>query len=317
LTDKPDEPTNLGVEARPNPVGLGNPLALLPETPPISPKPQEEISPKAQLRALGLTPKKSWGQNFLHNESVLRSIANTAAKPGEVVLEIGAGLGHLTRKLLANQTKVSAIERDRDMVAALRLSFADENNLTILEDNALTFDFVAFATSHKTIPSIVGNLPYHITSPILFRILEVIERFSRVVLMVQKEVCDRIVAAPGSDDYSALSALVSARAKPQRLMQVSREAFYPIPNVDSAVFQLTPLGGVDAAFWNGPYRDMVNASFHARRKTIWNNLRSVYPPEKVTQALQELSIDPTRRAETLRPDEFWSLAEKLQLIPGE
>jgi 16S rRNA (adenine1518-N6/adenine1519-N6)-dimethyltransferase len=273
---------------------------------------QDDTNPKVQLQELGLKAKKSWGQNFLHNESVLRSIANTAAKPQEIVLEIGAGLGHLTRKLLANHAQVFAIERDRDMAAALRQSFAEEPNLTIIEDNALTFDYAAFAADKASPPSVVGNLPYHITSPILFRLLEVIEKFSRVVCMVQKEVCDRIVAAPGSDDYSALSALVSARAKATRLMQVSRGSFYPVPNVDSAVFQLTPIPEIDASFWNGPYRDMVNASFHARRKTIWNNLRSVYPPEKVTQALQDLSIDPTRRAETLAPKDFWALAEKLK-----
>jgi 16S rRNA (adenine1518-N6/adenine1519-N6)-dimethyltransferase len=313
LTDTPNEPSVLdepSVHAKM--IDLSDPNIQQ-----TAKKLQADTSPRAQLKTLGLTAKKSWGQNFLHNDSVLRSIANTAAKPGEVVLEIGAGLGHLTRKLLANQAKVFAMERDRDMVAALRLGFHEVSDLTILEDNALTFDFVAFATSQETTPSVVGNLPYHITSPILFRLLEVIERFSRVVFMVQKEVCDRIVAAPGSDDYSALSALVSARATPQRLMQVSREAFYPSPNVDSAVFQLTPLEGVNAAFWNGPYRDMVNASFHARRKTIWNNLRSVYPPDEVTRALQALSIEPTRRAETLRPDDFWRLAERLQLTPKE
>jgi 16S rRNA (adenine1518-N6/adenine1519-N6)-dimethyltransferase len=298
---------------------------------------QDDQSPKSQLKELGLRPKKSWGQNFLHNESVLRSIANHAAKPGEVVLEIGAGLGHLTRQLLANGATVYAIERDRDMANALRQHFADVLNpeatpgaeesapttnestpqaakpgtLTIIEDNALTYDFADFAAQHPSLPSVVGNLPYHITSPILFRLLEVIEKFSRVTCMVQKEVCDRIVAAPGTDDYSALSALISARAQAKKLLNVSRGSFYPVPNVDSAVFQLTPLNDVDAAFWNGPYRAMVNASFHARRKTIWNNLRATYPPQKVEETLAALSIEPTRRAETLSPKDFWSLAEKL------
>jgi 16S rRNA (adenine1518-N6/adenine1519-N6)-dimethyltransferase len=273
---------------------------------------ENDTSPKSQLQELGLRPKKSWGQNFLHNESVLRSIASYSAKPDEIVLEIGAGLGHLTRQLLANGAKVFAIERDRDMANALRLHFAEEPNLTIIEDNALTFDFATFAEQHlPSPPSVVGNLPYHITSPILFRLLEVLEKFSRVVCMVQKEVCDRIVAAPDTDDYSALSALVSGRAHAKKLLNVSRGSFYPAPNVDSAVFMLTPKPSVDAAFWNGPYRDMVNASFHARRKTIWNNLRIAYPPTKVEEILKELSIDPTRRAETLHPKDFWSLAERL------
>jgi 16S rRNA (adenine1518-N6/adenine1519-N6)-dimethyltransferase len=267
--------------------------------------------PKQELAARGLQAKKSWGQNFLRNPAVLEGIARAATAPGAPVLEIGAGLGHLTRVMLGQGAQVTALERDRDMATALRENFAEEERFTFVEGNALTYSYADFAEGKDPRPVVVGNLPYHLTSPILFRVLEVLPAFQRAVFMVQREVCDRITAAPGSKTYSALSALVQARAQVARLMLVSRGSFFPVPKVDSAVFVLSPRPDVDGASWTTRYRAVVDACFAARRKTLWNNLRAAYGEPKSQAALQRTEIDPSRRPETLSVQEFWSLADAI------
>lgn len=271
--------------------------------------------PKRELEERGLQAKKSWGQNFLRNPAVLDGIARAATANGAPVLEIGAGLGHLTRVLLAQGGRVSAVERDRDMATALRENFADEPRFSLFEDNALTFDYAAFARTQEAPPAIVGNLPYHLTSPILFRVLESLALFRRGVFMVQREVCDRIIAPPGSKTYGALSVMVQARAKAARLMLVSRGSFFPVPNVDSAVFVVTPHPNVDEVSWQGGFRELVHAAFAARRKTLWNNLRTAYGEERAQAALSATTIDPARRPETLSVDEFWRLSAQLHPRP--
>lgn len=320
--------------------------------------------PRKDLEAAGLRAKKSWGQNFLRSEAVLSAIAEAACSEGGRVLEIGAGLGHLTQALLAacgardgsppdqarqgesesahkaeqqdealasprndhaadasdahnsatearekTLPRVVAIERDRDMVAFLKEKFAREPAVEIREENALTFDYGAFARNEPTPPAIAGNLPYHLTSPILFRLLEVIEHFSLMVIMVQREVGERMMANPGSKTYGALSALVQARAEVKKLCNVPRGCFYPVPKVDSVVLTLRALPGVDAAAWSGPYRKTVNAAFSARRKTLKNALSSAFPD--CERALAAAGISPERRAETLSVEDFWKLSETL------
>ena len=273
-------------------------------------------SPKQQLHAHGLRPKPSWGQNFLGDDHALARIAEgVGIVPGEPVVELGAGLGHLTRHLLTAGAKVVAVERDRDLVAVLEELRLE--NLTVLAANAAELEFARAAGAGRV--AVVGNLPYHLTSPILFQVLEQRASISRAVFTLQLEVVTRLCADPGGRDYGLLSALLGLYFKVEQLFVLPAALFHPRPKVDSAVVRLTTLEAPRAPVKSDDrFRRVVKAGFAHRRKTLLNSLESDPALGKraaIAAALGRAGIDPTRRAETLSPEEFAALERELPDAP--
>jgi len=269
-------------------------------------------SPRDILKRHGIQAKHSWGQNFLSDPRVLSDLAEAALiEPDETVVEIGPGLGHLTRALLDEGGKVVAIERDRDMVKALA-EIKDER-LTVVEANAAAVAFAKVAGAPDV--TVVGNLPYHLTSSILFEILDQHTSVKRAVLTVQKEVADRLAAEPGGREYGLLSVLLDLYYVVEALQTLPARLFHPPPKVDSAVVRLTrraqPRAQVNS---DAQFRKLVKAGFAQRRKTLLNSLKSdktLATPEALVTALEAAGIDPKRRAETLSSVEFAALERAL------
>jgi len=278
-------------------------------------------SPRELLARHGLRAKKSWGQNFLADDAVLDAIARLAvAHPGERVVELGAGLGHLTAHLLARGADVVAVERDRDMARVLRAELGEA--IHVEEADAARLDLRRLARSapgHPAPPvAVVGNIPYHLTSPILFSLLDQAETVSRAVLLVQREVADRLAAHPGTKDWGLLSVLLQQRARVWVDRVVGRGCFHPPPRVDSAVVVIElgarpPASGDPARF-----RRLVKAGFAQRRKTLRNALEAAHlaPREELERALAAARVDPGRRGETLSVDEWEALDRALSSAAG-
>ena len=269
-------------------------------------------SPQALLDKYELRAKKSWGQNFLGDEAALDEIARLAAPTaGEAVLELGAGLGHLTARLLARGARVTAVERDRDMARVLRGELGDA--ITLLEADAARLDYAALAGGGRL--SVVGNLPYHLTSPILFDLLDQAEHVSRAVFLLQREVAERLAASPGEKDWGVLSVFLQREAEVSVERIVPPGAFFPPPRVHSAVIHVgfrPPAPGA-AVVSGARFRKLVKAGFAQRRKTLGNALKAaaLVPPEALAAALEAAGVDPGRRGETLTIEEWAALERAL------
>lgn len=255
--------------------------------------------------------KKRFGQNFLKDDSVVSAILQ-AADLGDQdrVLEIGPGLGALTDRMLPLVQQLKVMELDQDLIA--RLEQRTAGNLQILAGDALRLDWPALLPEPPY--KLVANLPYNISSQVVFKILDHHQLFSRLVLMFQKEVGDRLSAPPGNRDYGILSVLCQLHFDVRRLLTVPPGAFHPAPKVTSAVLVFTPLGAPrvevrDERF----FRRVVKAAFAQRRKTLRNTLSaSGFGGAHLEPLLQSLDIDPIRRGETLSLEEFSRLAIGLQ-----
>jgi 16S rRNA (adenine1518-N6/adenine1519-N6)-dimethyltransferase len=269
-------------------------------------------SPKEILRRHGLRAKKDWGQNFLAEEGVLSQIAAACSiGAGDVAVELGAGLGHLTRALVATGARVVAVERDRDLVKLLENELAIPG-VQIVAGNAAQLDFAAIAGVEH--PVVVGNLPYHLSSPILFQVIEQRARIRRAVFLLQKEVGERISALPGSRDYGILSVLLQAFARVALVFEVPAGRFHPPPKVDSVLVRMDMLEKPRADVGNSEhFRKLVKVAFAQRRKTLWNSLRAARLAEEsaLRAALERAGVDGGRRAETLSVEEFASLEQSL------
>ena len=264
----------------------------------------------------GHRPKKRLGQNFLVRPSLLRAIAERAGLTEEItVVEIGAGTGNLTRELSRRAAKVFALEFDRDLAAALREEFA-AGNVEVIEADALEFDFAALKPGSGGL-KIVGNLPYNISVPLIFRLLETPGPARELLLMVQKEVAERIIAPPGGKAYGILAVLCQTLADVKIVLRVPASAFSPKPKVESAVvrFQLLDAPRHPLPDWEF-FKRVVKAAFGQRRKIIANALSGspdlALAPDTVAQALSQAKIQPTRRAQTLTLAEFAELGNDLQ-----
>jgi 16S rRNA (adenine1518-N6/adenine1519-N6)-dimethyltransferase len=260
--------------------------------------------------------KRSLGQNFLVDENLQRKII-AALEPdaGDDVFEIGPGTGALTQHLAGVVRRLVAIELDDTLAARLQLQYQTHDDVAILHRDAMDVD-PAEVGDIATMKGI-GNIPYNITTPLLFRLLSRAWRPRCLVLMVQKEVADRIVAPPGGKEYGALSVGVRTVAQAERLFVVPRGAFRPVPNVESAVLRITPLRPAPLTeAEERAVRTLTRVAFGWRRKQLQRVLRSA--PEyaidehAVADITRELGIDPQTRAETLGPDEFVRLARALQ-----
>lgn len=268
-------------------------------------------SPRALLERHRLAPKHSWGQNFLGDPGLLQRIAAEACPaPAGAVIEIGAGLGHLTVRLLERADRVVAVERDRELAAVLRAELGDRPGFELLEANALTVEYAALAERLGGRPAVAGNLPYQIASPLLFVLLQANDRLGPWTFLLQQEVAERLAASPGGRTYGALTVHLGLRRHVRRLFAVHRSAFLPPPRVDSLLVRLEPLQqpllGDDPAEAARVHR-LVDDAFSARRKTLQNALRE-RGWDDAPAMLAQAEIDPRRRAETLSPADFVRLA---------
>ena len=269
------------------------------------------------LRRTGKRPKKRLSQNFLIDPNVLPIIIDAIEiEDTDLVLEIGAGLGYLTKALGDNAKTVVSVEVDADLYAELHREFEDYPRIHIVQADILKLNlFPILGGVPRLNAKVVGNLPYHITTPILWKLLAHFELIGSCVLMMQTEVAQRIVASPGGKDYGALSVAVSYYARSEILRSFSSDQFFPIPGVDSALVRLT-IGeapsvevGDEALFFR-----ILRAAFQFRRKTLRNAmLRAGLPVSSggLDEVLEELRIDGRRRGETLDIREFASLANSI------
>ena len=249
--------------------------------------------------------RKRFGQHFLHDPGVLGRIAAAIdPRPGERIVEIGPGRGALTLPLLERCGRVEVIEIDRDLVPVLRERAAGLGELVVHEADVLEVDFASLHGGGAKL-RVCGNLPYNISTPLLFHLLESRAVISDMHFMLQKEVVDRIVAPPGGKTYGRLTVMLAAACSSEALFRVGRGAFQPPPAVDSAVVRLVP-HEVDPFPLPDPARfaRVVAAAFSMRRKTLRNSLRGLVDAAKFASA----GIDSMRRPETLAPAEFASLA---------
>ena len=277
--------------------------------------------PRTLLRRHGLSAKKSWGQNFLIAESVYRALVDAVVRADDDwVVEIGAGLGTLTMRLCQRvpEGKVIAVERDPDLVAVLEAELGHLDNVEIHPRDALHYDLAAIARWRGGPVALCGNLPYQIASPLLFRFLDARQHWTRMVVMLQREMAERIMAPPGTAAYGALGVMLRTWADVDLVVRARATAFAPPPRVDSAVLCFVPLaGGAPRVPIDDPahYSDVVHAAFGQRRKTLRNALRARFDPDAVDAALAASGIDGQRRGETLSIEEMAGLAAALPAPP--
>lgn len=250
-------------------------------------------------------PRKRFGQNFLHDANVIHKIvAAIAPRPNDRVVEIGPGLGALTRPLLEKLGTLDVVELDRDVIPELESACEGAGTLTIHNVDALRFDFAALAPAGEKL-RVVGNLPYNISTPLIFHLLEQATHIKDLTFMLQKEVVDRLVATPGTRDFGRLSVMVQYRCRAEPLFIVKPGSFRPAPKVDSAVVRLTPYEAPPY-----PARDealfsrLVNQAFTQRRKTLRNALKGFVDAAQ----LESLGVDPALRAEVLPVETFVTIS---------
>jgi 16S rRNA (adenine1518-N6/adenine1519-N6)-dimethyltransferase len=273
------------------------------------------VAPKALLESRGLRPKRHFGQNFLTDSHLAERIAELGTTPpGGSVVEIGAGLGALTRPLLARAARVVAIERDRELVPILRDELAAaliSGQLTIEEADAKRASYLELLRGGPRPHVVAGNLPYQITGPLLEKLIGMAGEIDRAVLLVQLEVAERLSAPAGSKRYGALSVFCQAAFAARRAFVVKRGAFYPQPNVDSAVvvFEPKPVRTAET----GAFRALVHGAFGQRRKKLRNAWRGVLGASDAALegAALRASIDLDARGETLDVHAFSRMAEEL------
>lgn len=252
--------------------------------------------------------RKRFGQNFLIDTQVIADIVNAVAPQAAArVVEIGPGLGALTEPLLRRLERLDVVEIDRDIVARLKKRFPPER-LRIHEGDALKFDFGSLLAQPGDRLHVVGNLPYNISTPLLFHLADYADRVIDMHFMLQNEVVERMVAAPGTSDYGRLSVMLQYRFVIDKLLDVPPECFDPAPKVDSAVVRLIPrpvdeLNAGDAS----RLAALVAAAFAQRRKMLRNTLKDWLTPE----AFERLGIAPTARAEELGVDDYVRIANAL------
>lgn len=272
-------------------------------------------SPRRLLSRHGLAAHKGRGQNFLADPGLAELLVKRAGlEPGTLVLEVGPGLGALTRPLLEAGCRVIAVEVDRGLAQYLRDEVLPQflDSLTVIQEDVLETDLTGLARAEGRRLIVVGNLPFQISTPFLLKLLEDREATARAVLTFQKELAQRLTAEPRTKSYGRLSVLFGYYAVVERLMDLGPEAFHPRPKVGSTVLGLV--------FKNNPrpplvspslFRQVVAAGFSRRRKTLKNALRSAFSALEAEAALEAAGIDPGRRAETLTIEEFAALANAM------
>ena len=256
--------------------------------------------------------RKRFGQNFLVDQQVIADIVNAVApKRSDCVVEIGPGLGALTDPLLQKVDHLHVVEIDRDIVARLQKRYAPDR-LTIHAGDALSFDFASLVEGGAKL-HVVGNLPYNISTPLLFHLASFAEQVYDMHFMLQKEVVERLVAEPGTSDYGRLSVMLQYRFYMDWLLDVPPECFEPAPKVDSAVVRLIPRPAAELLARDAEkFGAVVAASFAQRRKMLRNNLKGILDDA----GFSALGIAPTSRAEDLAVDTYVAIANYLSAEKG-
>jgi len=274
------------------------------------------VSIRSELRGYGLFPKKRLGQHFLVDPNILNKVIRTAGVgEQDVVLEIGPGLGAMTLALSREAKKVIAVEIDPKLAAILKEKTKDQDNVEVVKSDILSLDFRHFLEREGCPVKVVANLPYQISTPLLFRFVESKEVFSAFTLMLQKEVAQRMAARPGGKEYGPLSIFVQLSLDASIRFFIKPSAFFPPPKVESAVVQMAwkekPMIQANEEEW---FRRVVKACFGYRRKTLANALKhsELSLPQSIESRMEEAGIDPRRRPETLTIEEFASLAQTLK-----
>ncbi len=262
-----------------------------------------------------MIPRKRFGQNFLHDQGVIQHLMDVIApQPGDALVEIGPGQGALTVPLLQRVNALDVIELDRDLIEPLRQRCAGRGELRIHSADALRFDFSTLAVAGTRL-RIVGNLPYNISTPLMFHLLSQAELLRDMHFMLQKEVVDRLAAAPDTADYGRLSVMVQFRCAVQPLFIIGPEAFDPVPKVNSAVVRLIPHATPAAQVRDTEvFARVVKQAFAQRRKTLHNNFKGLLDDGQ----LRKIGIDPGWRAERLTLAQFAALSNMVDssLIAG-
>ncbi|MCK4607889.1 MAG: 16S rRNA (adenine(1518)-N(6)/adenine(1519)-N(6))-dimethyltransferase RsmA [Gammaproteobacteria bacterium] len=245
--------------------------------------------------------KKRFGQNFLQDKNIIHKIiASIAPQATDHIVEIGPGLGALTTQILPQVSRLDAVELDRDLIPKLEAACGKPGNLYIYQANALKFDFSNLSAENKPL-RIVGNLPYNISTPIIFHLLKYLPLIENMHFMLQQEVVERLAAKPGNKIYGRLSVMVQYFCEVTKLFTVPPQAFYPAPKVYSAIVRLKPHKEIALPAQNINYfTNIVKQAFSQRRKTIHNSLKSHLSNEQ----LQSINIDPKSRPEQLTVADF-------------
>lgn len=265
----------------------------------------------------GLSFQKRFGQNFLINEAVPRKIAEAGA--GKCTLEIGPGIGTLTRELAVRSEKVVAVEIDDTLIPVLAKTLADLPNTSVVHSDVMKLDLPEFIREHfgDEPVSVCANLPYYITTPIIMRLFEGGVKFASVTVMIQREVADRICAAPGSSEYGAITAAIAYYGKAEKLFRVSPGSFMPAPKVESTVIRITPHGAppVETVSQERFFR-IIKAAFAQRRKTLLNALCAEFPElgkERAAKIIESAGFDTRIRGEKLSCADFAKIERNFEL----
>jgi 16S rRNA (adenine1518-N6/adenine1519-N6)-dimethyltransferase len=287
------------------------------------------VSEREAVRALlarrGLAPSRDRGQNFLVDSALAEAIAGAAGlAPGDAVIEIGPGLGILTRALAPRARRVAAIEIDAGLVAALREEGGLPPHVELIHADALDVDLAALAERLGGAVRVVANLPYSAASPLLRRLLDLHGRLAGWLVLLQREVAARLVAAPGSRDYGSLAVLHRLCARVERVRDLPAACFHPTPKITSTLVRVTPEEGPDGPRGTEELAEVervVRAAFGTRRKTLLNALRTGLAPAPPVEALHAIlarvGVEGSARAEALEPGTFLALARALRAgAPG-
>lgn len=277
---------------------------------------------KEILKKHGFSFKKSLGQNFLTEPNILRKIVETAGIDAETnVIEVGPGIGALTEQLARHAHQVLAFEIDDRLIPVLADTLSPYDNVTVIHEDILKADLVkttdeVFTTDDPV--KVVANLPYYITTPIIMHLLDSPLPISEMVVMMQREVADRLAAKPSTKAYGSLSIAVQYYMEASVAFIVPKTVFVPQPNVDSAIVKLTRRPEPAVSVTNEKeFFKLTKAAFQLRRKTLWNNLTHYYGKDEATKAwltdsLTQAEIEPSRRGETLSLEEFARLSNRLE-----
>ena len=265
------------------------------------------------LKKYGLRANKKLGQNFLINEEIINQIIEKAdVNKNDTIIEIGPGLGSLTAKLLENANKVIAIELDSNMSNILKERFCLYDNFELIEKDVLKVDLNEIVEKYDSV-KVVANLPYYITTPIIMKLLEERLKLKSITVMVQKEVGERFCAVPNSKEYGAITISINYYTKPEIIIDVPKENFEPMPEVDSCVIKLDVRNVPPVELKNEKdFFSLIKAGFSQRRKTINNSLASMgISKEKIKNVLEKLGIDSKLRAENLTMEQFADISNNM------
>ena len=277
---------------------------------------------KFLMKKYGITANKSLGQNFLIDDNVVENIVKSAnIQENDIVIEIGPGLGTLTKELLKVAKKVICVELDKRMISILKERFILYDNLEIINEDILKVNLKKIVEQEKNREDIgsfkiVANLPYYITTPIIMKLLEKEKCYESIIVMVQKEVAERLCAAPGQRNAGAITYTVDYYSQAEKILEVSKESFIPPPEVDSAVIKLTIRNTPKVQLKNEEmFFKIIKLAFMQRRKTILNALSSnneiFRSKEQIKEILKELKIDEKTRGENLKLEQFAQIANKI------